>query len=79
MRKRGLATGIANPCHVYVSGGISGSTGQELWSGLPKRKTIQSEVEDARETDPRVLRAGLHLAFPERHSGREPLHKRFPR
>jgi hypothetical protein len=64
MRKRGLATGMGNLCPACVSGAISGSTGQELWNGLPKRKTIQSEVTGVREADPRVSRKDRIQLFP---------------
>jgi len=50
MRKRGLAVEIRILFPVYASGAMSDSIGQELWSGLPKRKMIQSEVKNARET-----------------------------
>jgi hypothetical protein len=56
MRKRALAAEIRILFPVCVWGAISGSTGQELWSGLPKRKIIQREVKDARETHSRVSR-----------------------
>jgi hypothetical protein len=56
MRRRARATEMGNPFRVCVSDAISGSTGQELSSGLPNRKTIQSESEGGRESNSRESR-----------------------